>query len=119
MVGFINEKHLTNDERQLTMSTRDPLPQSHSGSAPVTVDLHETGSTEPSTVILETVLSLSGKAVTELGCLGESVDLDALDKLFPYSAAATLGASVEFVVDDYQVTVRDDGLIRFEDCTDC
>jgi hypothetical protein len=97
------------------MSTMDSRPQFDDAVAPVTIDLVESEATAPSTVILETVLSLSGKEVTEIAPLAETIDPDALDSLFAYDASADGTGSLELAVEEYRVTLRDDGLVRFED----
>lgn len=109
------------------------------GTDPVTVDLSESAANRPSTVILETVMELTGKDVTELPPLTEGFDPDALDSLFPYTespstddvAAAGLArvnddaadetaafeavwGHVRLTIDDIVVTVSADGVIQFE-----
>lgn len=95
------------------MSTFDPKSLPDDGTESFTVDLSQTEASRPSTVIIETVLSLSRKDVSELDPLTDTVDPDALDNLFSYDSQAGESA-VEFVVDEFSVTVREDGVIRFE-----
>lgn len=93
----------------------DPITPSVEYGPPVVVDLVEADASSPSTVIIETVMALSDKGVTELDSLAETVDPDALDSLFEYDAGAFGACSVELVIDEFLVTVRDDGLVRFEE----
>lgn len=100
------------------MSSLDSRSLRDDAVAPVTIDLEHLDATKPSTVIIETVMSLSDKEVTEIDRLAETVDPDALDSLFSYDAGALGGGSVELVVDEFSVSVRDDGLMRFEPLAD-
>lgn len=97
------------------MSSMDQRPQFDAAVAPVTIDLAESATTAPSTVILETVLSLSDKEITEMDPLAETIDPDALDNLFTYDSTADGLGTLELVVDEYTVTLRDDGLVRVEE----
>lgn len=96
------------------MSSMEPVTSINDPVAPVTLDLVESTVDTPSTLILETILALSDKEVTEIDQLSETIDPDALDNLFAYDASASGAASVELIIDSYVVTVRDDGLVRFE-----
>lgn len=96
------------------MSTTDAKSRLEAGTSSMTVDVAEADADRPSTVIVEAMLAMSEKEVTELPPLAETVDPDALDSLFDYDDVLTDQSSVELVVDEFVVTVREDGLIRVE-----
>lgn len=96
------------------MSTFDSQSLPDAGTESVTVDLAAMDAERPSTVILETIMAMSSKDVTEVDPLTDSVDPDALDSLFDYQEAISSESSVEFVIDKFAVTVREDGLIRID-----
>lgn len=96
------------------MSITDANSPLDAGTNAVTVDLAEVDADRPSTVIVETILALTEKDVTELDPLAETVDPDALDRLFDYDDVLTDESTVELVVDEFQIRVRADGLIRIE-----
>ena len=65
---------------------------------------------KPSTIVLAMVAAVTGEPVEELEPLWPTVDLEALDRLFPAQSAGVEG-SVHFRYQGTEVTVCDDGYV--------
>jgi len=72
----------------------------------------------PSVAVTEAVGRASGRDPAAVGPLIASFDPDALDALVQSSERGGAGSetTVEFVVDDYHVSVRSDGVVVVSDC---
>lgn len=70
-----------------------------------------TGPRRPSTAIMDAVATAADRSPLEIEPLYDTIELEALDRLFAHAGEAGSGLALEFPVDEWDLLVTGDGQV--------